>query len=78
MLNIDHFLCFFSTQVGKALRQGPYGVCFDPNSRSGAVGAGIGAAAGVGAGNPRLLAARPGKRLWLADAVTAEVLSTLK
>jgi hypothetical protein len=48
-------------QVGKALRQGPYGACFDPRS----------------AGR-HLLAARPGKRVWLADAISAEVQSTLK
>jgi hypothetical protein len=49
-------------QVGKALRQGEYGVCFDPRVPHGG----------------QLLASRPGKRIWVAETGSAEVKATLK
>lgn len=62
-------------QIGKKPRDGVFGACFDPVTAVAAVGA---AASGAAAPGRLLLAARPAKRMWIGDAESASVLSTLK
>jgi len=50
-------------QVGKNLRQGAFGVCFEPDSKT---------------TPPALLSSRPGRRIWKAHCGNGSVLATLK
>ncbi len=58
---IINFTKHTSLQIGSQLRDGRFGACFSPDKKLGNY----------------LLAARPGKRIWLADCDQAEVRKTL-